>query len=31
MRVKGMNDELMRTYDIRDFKIDLLDDARTRL
>jgi peptidoglycan hydrolase CwlO-like protein len=31
MRVKELNDELMRTYHSRDFKTDLLDDAQTRL
>jgi hypothetical protein len=31
MRVKELNDELMRTYHSRDFKNDLLDDAQTRL
>jgi septal ring factor EnvC (AmiA/AmiB activator) len=30
-RVKELNDELMRTYHSRDFKIDDLDDTRTRL
>jgi septal ring factor EnvC (AmiA/AmiB activator) len=30
-RVKELNDELMRTYRSRDFKTDLLDDARTWL
>jgi septal ring factor EnvC (AmiA/AmiB activator) len=30
-RVKELNDELMRTYRSRDFKIDLIDNARTRL
>jgi cell division protein FtsB len=29
--VKELNDELMRTYRGRDFKTDLLDDARTQL
>jgi chromosome segregation ATPase len=29
--VKELNDELMRTYHSRDFKTDLLDDARTQL
>jgi hypothetical protein len=29
MRVKELNDELMRTYHSRDVKTDLLDDART--
>jgi cell division protein FtsB len=28
-RVNELNDELMRTYRIRDFKTDLLDDAHT--
>ena len=31
VRLKQANDELMRTYRSRDFKTDLLDDARTRL
>jgi DNA repair exonuclease SbcCD ATPase subunit len=30
-RVKELNDELMRTYRSRDFKIDLIDNVRTRL
>jgi septal ring factor EnvC (AmiA/AmiB activator) len=30
-RVKELNDELMRTYRSRDFKIDLIDNTRTRL
>jgi chromosome segregation ATPase len=30
-RIRELNDELMRTYRIRDFKTDDLDDTRTRL
>jgi hypothetical protein len=30
-RVKELNDELIRMYRSRDFKINLLDDARTQL
>jgi chromosome segregation ATPase len=29
--IRELNDELMRTYRIRDFKTDDLDDTRTRL
>jgi chromosome segregation ATPase len=31
MRIRELNDELMRTYHSRDFKTDDLDDTRTRL
>jgi chromosome segregation ATPase len=31
MRVKELNDELMRTYRSRDVKADDLDDTRTQL
>jgi peptidoglycan hydrolase CwlO-like protein len=31
MRIKELNDELMRTYHNRDFKADDLDDTCTRL
>jgi chromosome segregation ATPase len=31
MHIRELNDELIRTYHSRDFKIDDLDDTRTRL
>jgi chromosome segregation ATPase len=31
MRIRELNDELMRTYRSHDFKTDNLDDTRTRL
>jgi chromosome segregation ATPase len=31
VRVKELNDELMKTYHSRDMKSDFLDNARTRL
>jgi peptidoglycan hydrolase CwlO-like protein len=31
MCIKELNDELMRTYHSRDFKVNDLDDTRTRL